>query len=169
MAWLISQLLRNREVIKESVKKCFDTVDSTDCIFVDDGGENDEPISEKTDELCVDFTDIDPYNDLLIIEKRIKEMFLLNILSEQEMKIIDAVATNKSFSDLEEVVKLDRHNIAKAFDEITDKVAFYMGDYFTDEGYIDYITKKYNLSKDQIKLLENYISGKYKYKTIRRK
>ena len=105
----------------------------------------------------------DEFNDLIIVEKQIEVLHKKGAISEKEMKIIDAMKTNRSSYDLSRELKINRGVIYKIFNSITERLAYYLGDEFTDIGYISYMTTKYNLTEKEITKLVKYMHGKYKY------
>lgn len=109
----------------------------------------------------------DEYNDLLIIEKKVESLANEGILSEKELTLLLYISDGKSLVDSQMEFGKNRWDLAKDFSSICTKIAFYAGGYFTDEGYISYMTDKYKLNDEQIKKLEIYMKGKYKNKLIR--
>lgn len=103
--------------------------------------------------------DSDDFNDLLLIEKAIETLAREKRLSKDELIIIGF---------LHGTVEMERHVIAKKRQQICQRIGYYLGDYFTDEGYLDYMQIKHNLTDEQVETLRKYINSKYKHKVARK-
>lgn len=112
--------------------------------------------------------DSDDYNNLLLVEKKIDTLYKAGLLSISDLDIIRAVSRGDSVTDLEKNLNLNRITISKKFIKLCDRVAYFMGGVFTTEGYISQVARNNRLTLDQVKILRNYISGKYKHKIIRK-
>lgn len=110
----------------------------------------------------------DEFNDLIVIEKKIKELYKDNIISDQEMLLLKYVEDGKPLVDSKKGFGKDRISLTRDFNKLLDKIAFYVGGYFTDDGYIDYMKTKYNLTDDQVENMLNYMKSKYKNKLMRK-
>lgn len=111
----------------------------------------------------------DDYNDLIVVEKRIQQLFESGILSEKEMELIEYVSDGKSLSNSKEHFGKHRISTFKQFRNLCNKIAFYLGGYFTDDGYIAYMKEKYDLSDEQVRKMIKYMTNKFKYKLMRKK
>jgi hypothetical protein len=109
----------------------------------------------------------DEFNDLLLIDKKIEDLLKKGLLSPFELEILDTITSGVPLNEIETSLKLERHTISKIYSSITNRIAFYLGGYFTDEGYLEYISSKYNLQNNQIKKLEEFMSSKFKFKLPR--
>lgn len=99
----------------------------------------------------------DDYISLLILENKIKELREKGILSKDEVELLILVSNHKSFSKAAEHTEITRQIISTKFDKITKKLAYYLGNYYTDLGYVKYIANKYKLNEEQINKLMKYI------------
>lgn len=102
----------------------------------------------------------DQYLDLLSVEMKIKELSDCKVLDEQEIFILDMVKKGNSFKYLEGKLSLSRPTIYKIFREACTKIAFSLGDYFSDDGYLDYIRNKYHLQDEDVNKISKIIKGK---------
>lgn len=108
----------------------------------------------------------DEFNDLLIIEKMIKKLQGGGRLSEIDVEIL--------FSPVSSDYKVDERSESekKVFyqkkTKLCQKLAYYLGGYFTDDGYLDYMQKKHKLSDMQIENLKKFMKSKYKNKIMRK-
>jgi hypothetical protein len=113
-------------------------------------------VEEYGDHYQVDLTGND-YNNLLILEKNICELYKAGNITDREIQLIDKVATGKSFRELEKQDTLARHSLAKIFHTVCEKLAFILGGEFTDEGYLEYLKTKHNLDEGQVELAREYM------------
>lgn len=110
----------------------------------------------------------DDYNDLLIIEKKIKELYEKGLLDDEDLEIIEHVSDGKPMNEVGLEVKKSKLILAKRFYAICNKIAYSLGGQFTDEGYLDYMQEKYNLAEEEIEVMRKHMLSRFKY-TIMRK
>ncbi len=113
--------------------------------------------------------DSDQYNDLLVIEKKIEELHEEGFLSDLDLYIIDLVSDGRPIKDLEKSLDRSRITISKTFIQICNRIAYFLGGYFTDEGFLENMKQNYRLSDEDIEKLNSYINGKFKHKLMKRK
>jgi hypothetical protein len=136
MSWKIRNLLIDRDKIRSSI---YD-------------------VDLESDLVNIDFDNSD-YNDLLTVEQKIKELHESGIIKDIEIKIINFVSIGYSYNKIGLELGMGRTVVRKIFHTVCDKVAFYLGDYFTDDGLIEYMIEKYKLSEEQIQKLIKTIKG----------
>jgi hypothetical protein len=110
----------------------------------------------------------DEFNDLIVIEKKIKSLYMADIISKEEMNLIDYVADGKPMANSKENYGKNRISLAKDFSSLCRKIAFYVGGQFTDDGYVDYMKNKHHLTEEQVQKLHDYMNSKYKNKLMRK-
>lgn len=110
--------------------------------------------------------DSDEFNDLLIVERAVKTLVSKGLINEEEQDIIALVSGDKV--GFMEKQKSQRETIMKKYVAVCERVAFFMGGYFTDDGYITYIAKKHNLTLEQEVLLHRYINSPFRHKIAKR-
>jgi hypothetical protein len=111
----------------------------------------------------------DDFNNLLIIEKKIDELYNKNLLSNSDLKLINCMASGKIFEDASKILGISSALASKRFNDVCQKISFSLGGLFTDDGYLDYLKDSYNLTDEQIDKVIDYIHSKYRHKIIRRK
>ena len=111
--------------------------------------------------------DSDEYNNLLLVEKKIDTLYKAEILSDFDLEVLRCVSSGKSSFELEKKLNLNRVTISKLFINLCERIAYFMGGSFTDEGYISQVARDNRLTNDQVKILRSYISGKFKHTVIR--
>lgn len=117
---------------------------------------------EKLDELSKyssgNFSD--DFNNLIIVEKKIKELYTNDLLSDFDIEIINFVSDGKPLSDARAALDRDRTTISKNFSIICERIAYFLGGSFTDEGLIEELTEKYNLTEKQVAKAYKYLENR---------
>jgi len=145
MSWYVRELLINSEQIRSAVIKMAEYQESLD---YDDSF----PSYHYYD------YDENTYLDLLTVEQKYKELLEDNFITCEENKIVLSMLTNKRISQIERDNKISHQTLIKKFNEVCNRVAFHLGENFTDEGYISYLTEKYNFNIEEVKKLREYIN-----------
>ena len=110
--------------------------------------------------------DSDEFNDLLMVERAIEILTEKGLISEEEQDIIAMVSGDKV--GFMEKQKSQRETIMKKFALVCERIAYYLGGYFTDDGYISYISRKHRLTDEQIEVLQNYIKSPFRHKVAKK-
>lgn len=133
MSWRVRNLILNRHAIRESI------------------------VENNSDEsYCINF-ESDEYNDVLILEDKIDEMFKCGTLSEQEIFILNELSLGKSYLQVSRELNFSRSVVKKIFDSICKKVEFSLGGVYTDEGYLEDLQERYNLTPQQVEKARQYM------------
>lgn len=110
----------------------------------------------------------DEYNDLLVLESKIAELRRKKLLTERDLSIIEAVSDGSPLSALEDSVGVTRLTIARSFENICERLAYTLGGYFTDDGFLENLRKEYKLSNEDLEKVKNQMFGRFKHKLIRK-
>ncbi len=110
----------------------------------------------------------DEYNDLIVIEKKYNDLYKLGIITNDDISLIEYMKDGKPLVNSKEGFGKNRMGVSKDFVNLCNKIAFYLGGYFTDDGYIHYMKTKYHLTDEQVGKMIDYMSSKYKNKIIRK-
>ena len=110
----------------------------------------------------------DEFTDLMLLEKWIKDLHIANIISKEELELIHYVEDGKPMVNSKHDFGKNRISLARDFVNLCNKIAFYVGGYFTNDGYIDYMMVKYNLTDDEVARMVSYMTSKYKTKLLRK-
>ncbi len=110
----------------------------------------------------------DEFNDLMIVESKISNLHADGLLSNEEMSLIKYIEDGKPMVDSKKGFGKNRISLSRDVVTLCNKIAFYIGGYFTDDGYIDYMKNKYNLTDEQLSDMSDYMRSKYKNKLIRK-
>jgi hypothetical protein len=111
--------------------------------------------------------DSDEFNDLLVIESKIKDLHRDGFLSDLDIYIIDLVADGRPIRELEATLGKSRVTVSRAFIQICERIGYFLGGYFTDEGFLDNMKHSYKLSEEDMDKLRLHIDGKFKHKLLR--
>jgi biotin operon repressor len=114
-------------------------------------------ILNSSDIRSVGDLDSDDYMSLLILEKKIKTLKEKGILSEDDVKLLVLISNYKSYTQVAEEIGITRQIVSSRFERISQKLAYYLGNYYTDLGYATYISSKYNLPIDKVNKLMKFI------------
>jgi hypothetical protein len=110
----------------------------------------------------------DDYNNLLIIEKKISSMEKNNMFSPQELKILALIREGYLFGDIESIIGLGRDTVSKIFKNICERISFSLGGEFTNDGFIQEVSRKNKLTLEEQKKLEDFMGSNLKHKILRR-
>ena len=153
-SWYVEFLLRNRLVIlsnlvpPDSNLSLYDMKDSLSLEEVD--------VVDQDPSYIVNLDD-DVYNDLLIVEKTVKDLIKENRFSKKEKKILALTLNGKNIVDIERLSGISRITVSKILGNITDRIAFILGGEFTNEGFLEYMKEKYRLSNEQLNTINSFM------------
>jgi hypothetical protein len=110
----------------------------------------------------------DDYNNLLIIEKKISDMVKNDLLTRNELRILELIKEGYLFSDIESMVGVGRETVSKTYKNICEKIAFSLGGEFTDDGFIKEVSKRHHLTKEEERKLSRFMESNLKHKILRK-
>lgn len=111
----------------------------------------------------------DEYNDLITVENAIKDLSSMGKLSSRDVEILFMTGSGETINMLASREKGKRDwSLSRKYKDLCNRLAFYLGGYFTDEGYLDHMKSKYNLTDDAINALRQFINSNLKHR-IKRK
>ena len=110
----------------------------------------------------------DEFNNLLVVESKIKELHESGFLSDIDVWIINLMSDGRPIKNLEADVGKNRITISRTFIQICDRVSYFLGGYFTDEGFLENMKANYKLNDKDIDKLKIHMNGKFKHKLMRR-
>ena|SRR5690349_6440301 len=153
MSWIVQNLWSNRERIKHSTGRQNSIAYNFAMLY---------GMSEyEDDRLGYDdpFIESDEFNDLLVIEKAIDELKELGLLSPEDLKILYSIREDA-------LTRNQKYALDQKLYYICERIAYYLGGYFTDDGYIHYMTHKYKLNEAQVSILKAYMKSQFKNKIL---
>lgn len=137
MSWYIENLLRNSIVIRDGIMK------------------------SKNDTTVLN-TNSDMYMDLLSVEKTVKKLSESGLINPFDIKIVNLLESGLSIEEVADKLKVARPTITKKFSAVCNRIAFILGDNFSDSGYLNYLADKYNLTEEQIHRAFEYMKNSSK-------
>ena len=144
--WYVKNLLLNRDNIRSRAYGEF-------VLY------NDNVYDDYFSGITVDINvDDETYLDLLQMEVIIKLLDDRNLLSSREIDIINYVFDGKSVSDISRELKISRLTVLSTFKKLCAKLSQYLGSHFTNEGYLNYMIKKYKLDEEQTKTIRRILN-----------
>jgi hypothetical protein len=103
----------------------------------------------------------DDFSDLMLVEKALERLISLSLVSEKDLQVLDDSFKLGKTKIQKELIELKKQVVCN-------RIAYYLGGYFTDEGYLEYLRKKHQLTEPQMQLVRAYIKSEYKNKTLRK-
>jgi hypothetical protein len=101
-----------------------------------------------------------------MVEKAIGELTKKGVLNKQDLDVIAEMAGD--ISGFEARTKSQKDSQYKRYFSICNRIAYYLGGYYTDDGYLAYMKRKYRLTDEQIETMRNYMRSKFKHKLARK-
>jgi len=92
----------------------------------------------------------DAYNNVIMIEKTLKEMKECGVLSEMENNVIWAVSAGYSYSEIARILGIHRLTVSEIFKKVTDRISYILGGELTDTAFISKIHSIELLSDKEI-------------------
>ena len=108
--------------------------------------------------------DEDAWDRLIFLEKKINDLYEEELISDLEISVIAKMEENKSFSQIAQEMEMARSTVTKIFRNACNRIAFYLGGYYTDEGFLDSLQENYSLSQEEIYEVYKKINSKYRHK-----
>ena len=109
----------------------------------------------------------DEYNDLILIESAIENLADKGVLSNEDLEVIEFVKDGNIFFSGDTGFDKGKVTMSKRFENLCERIAFYMGGYFTNDGFIDHIATKYDRTTEDVAKIRDFIQSRYRH--IRRK
>ena len=125
MSWYVENLFRNSTSIREG-------------------------IMESSNAISILNTESDLYMDLLSVESTFKKLCDQNLVKFFDKRIVEFLSSGLSIEEVAEKVGVARTTIVKKFSTVCSRIAFVLGDNFSDLGYINYMKEKYKLTDEEV-------------------
>lgn len=144
ISWYVAVLLKRRDQIRSNiVSSKYTSIEPEITINLDD----------------------EDYNNLLIVEKKLNELKRSRYLSRKEIRVIDCILNHKSYEDIRKATGFTRLTSSKLFERVCDRIAYLLGNGFTNEGYLASLGSKYKLTEEQINKARQFMSGNKRFST----
>jgi hypothetical protein len=107
----------------------------------------------------IELEDLDDsrFNDLLLIEKTIAELYGNNEIDEVDIEVLQTLSDGSSLVAMAQQYNVDVNELIKHFFTSCNRISYELRGHFTDAGYIKYMSDKYNLTDDQINKMVRYM------------
>jgi hypothetical protein len=177
--WYVNTILKNSARIRsglyrESVQESFFQHTNKDVMgLIYQLSDDSLPVSDEVmlniiltqDESMSTMESNDLYDDLLSIEMTVNRLNREHMFRGLEAKALVLLSTGRTIREIATALEISFLSAWQTVSEACSKVAFCLGDHFTDDGFIVYMIKKYNLdAKDGITLNSlmhrNYVSNR---------
>lgn len=110
----------------------------------------------------------DEYNNLLVVESKIAELSKGGFLSDVDLWIIDLVSDGRPIRHLETDIGKNRITLSRTFVQICERISYFLGGYFTDDGFLENMKDEYKINDEDISKLREYMTGKFKHKLMKK-
>ena len=147
MSWYVKQLVREKPNIVSSISQS----NITDNWFSED--------QMRYSGINTIFFDNECYNDLISVDMAFSSLYKSGAIDNISAYIISEYSEGYSIDDIAYKFNLSRQTIMKRISITCEKIAFYLGDHFTNYGYINYLVTKHNLSDKEAEQIKNIILG----------
>jgi hypothetical protein len=101
------------------------------------------------------------YNNLLVIESKIADLFRNKVFTRVERLILVSIINGGDLTKAAKDFNFDIKTIKSAFTSACDKISYLLGNEFTDDGYIEYFKYKHKLNDEQTDKLKNIITKEW--------
>ena len=146
MSWYVKELVINNHVFYSEILQI--------------GEENineDSAINLDSVFLEMDFNS-DGYSDWLTISKTFEDLKNQNLVTKEEQEVYTNMSEGMALSQVAKKLEISQPTCNKIFNSIASKIAFILGEHFTDEGFISYMIEKYKLTQKQENKLRKIIT-----------
>lgn len=109
--------------------------------------------------------DLETYEDLLDVIRAYAVLKKRGLLTEKEIDVLESVPSIMSAS---RILNMYKSTVSRLFQSACFKIGEYLGGYFTNVGYIDYMQEKYKLLPIQVKALKLFMNSEYRFRIMRK-
>jgi hypothetical protein len=145
MSWIVERLLMDRHSIREN--------------YTVDRGK----LNQETGDIYSKSYFSETFDKLIFLEQKIEQLYNKKHLSDKEIEVIKKVQENKPFIQISKEMNLSRSTITTIFRNACRRVAYHLGGYYTDEGFLDHMKSVYNLNDREIQLVEEKINSRFRH------
>ena len=101
--------------------------------------------------------DSDSYLDWLTVSYTFLNLSNQFLITQDEQDVFNYIKNGTPFLKIANNLHLSIPTINKIFNSVCSKIAFVLGEHFTDEGFISYMIEKYKFTQKQEKKLREII------------
>lgn len=96
------------------------------------------------------------FNNALSVKMTIEGLFKNGQISSFDASVLNGVASGFSFSELALILVADRKRVSNSFKQTCDKIAYMLGDEFTDTGFMYRIAARHAIGDKKEKELKEF-------------
>lgn len=98
----------------------------------------------------------DQFNNALSIQQTIKALFERGNVSEFDVRVLNGIATGFNFSEIATLLIADRKRVSDSFRKTCGKIAFVLGDEFTNTGFMYRYAARYAVGRQSERALKEF-------------
>ena len=141
MAWYVESLILDRERVRAS-------------------------FTNRTN-ISLDDLDDSRFNDLLLAEKTISQLYGDNKIDEVDIEVLQTLSDGNSLVSKAKNYGVDVNELIRRFFTTCNKISYELQGHFTDAGYIKYMSTKHDLDNDQINKMIRFMQKSRRTRTRR--
>lgn len=114
----------------------------------------------KSLHLILDSGDIesDQFNNALSVKMTIERLYENNQISLFDAQVLNGVASGFSFSEIALMLVADRKRVSNSFKQTCNKIAYTLGDEFTDTGFMYRVAARHAVGDKKEKELKEFFT-----------
>jgi hypothetical protein len=98
----------------------------------------------------------DQFNNALSIEETIKTLHKRGNVSDFDVKVLNGIATGFNFSEIATLLIADRKRVSDSFKKSCGKIAFVLGDEFTNTGFMYRVAARHAIGERKERALKEF-------------
>ena len=98
----------------------------------------------------------DQFNNALSIQTTIKTLYERGNVKEFDVRVLNGIASGFNFSEIATLLMADRRRVSESFRKSCGKVAFVLGDEFTDTGFMYKVAARYAVGQKKERELKEF-------------
>lgn len=98
----------------------------------------------------------DQFNNALSIQTTIKRLYKRGNVEEFDVRVLNGIASGFNFSEISTLLMADRKRVSDSFRKSCGKIAFVLGDEFTDTGFMYRTAARYAVGSKRAKELREF-------------
>lgn len=96
------------------------------------------------------------YSNALSVKMTIEKLYSNSQISSFDIRVLNGIANGFTFSEIALLLMADRRRIANSFKETCSKIAYILGDEFTDTGFMYRVAAKYAIGEKKERELKEF-------------
>jgi hypothetical protein len=96
------------------------------------------------------------YNNALSVKMTIERLLKNGQISSFDLRVLNGIASGFTFSEIALLLVADRRRIANSFKDTCSKIAYTLGDEFTDTGFMYRVAARHAVGEKKEKALKEF-------------